>query len=114
VGSPLLGVVWDRRAAFHQSRLAESFSGYDAVGRQAIASLEAIGLHGPLATAKLTAMASRHAALLGLDDTFQIAGWVFVGLAGFVWLANPLGTKPALNSKQETRETALEELLEEP
>jgi len=114
VGSPLLGVLWDRRAAFHQSRLVESFSDYDDLGRQAVASLEAIGLHGSMAPAKLSGMASRHAAILGLNDTFQIAGWVFVGLAFFVWLAKPVGPKPALNSQQETREIALQDLLEEP
>jgi len=114
IGSPLLGVVWDRRAAFHQSRLAESLSSHETLGRQVLASVDAAGLHGPLATAKLAAMAGRHAAVLGLDDTFQWSGWIFIGLAAFVWLAKPVGPKPTANPKREVREAALEELMEEP
>jgi DHA2 family multidrug resistance protein len=114
VASPLLGVFWERRAAFHQSRLIESFSLDDGWAGDMIARLHAAGLHGQLATVKLAGVAGQHAAILGLDDTFRLAAWLFLGLAAVVWLADPVGPKPAAKAKEDNRQAALEELMEEP
>jgi DHA2 family multidrug resistance protein len=114
VASPLLGVFWERRAAFHQSRLIESFSLHDGWSSDMIARLHDAGLHGQLATAKLAGVAGQHAAILGLDDTFRLAAWLFLGLAAVVWLADPVGPKPAAKTKEDNRQAALEELMEEP
>jgi DHA2 family multidrug resistance protein len=114
VASPLLGVFWERRSAFHQSRLVESFSLHDGWAGDMIARLHAAGLHGQLATAKLAGVAGQHAAILGLDDTFRLAAWLFLGLAAVVWIADPVGPKPAAKAKEGNRQAALEELMEEP
>lgn len=114
LGSPLLGVVWDRRAAFHQSRLIETFSLHDPFARETLAGLQAAGLQGPMATAKLAEMAGRHAAILGLDDTFRLSAWLFVGLSAVVWLARPVGPKPPAARKNDARTAALEDRVEEP
>lgn len=114
IASPLLGVFWERRAAFHQSRLSESFSLHDGQSLETIARLQAAGLHDQLATAKLAAVAGRHAAILGLDDTFRLAAWLFTGLAAAAWLARPVGPKPEARPKDDRRLAALEDLIEEP
>jgi len=114
VASPLLGIFWERRAAFHQSRLIESFSLHDGGSIETISRLHAAGLHDQLATAKLAAVAGQHAAILGLDDTFRLAAWLFMGLAAVVWLAHPVGPKPAALPKDDRRQAALEDLMEEP
>ncbi|MGZ8183326.1 MAG: DHA2 family efflux MFS transporter permease subunit [Methylobacter sp.] len=114
VASPLLGVFWERRATFHQSRLIESFSLHDSWAGEMIVRLHAAGLHGQLSTAKLAGMAAQHAAILGLDDTFRLAAWLFLGLAAMVWLADSAGPKPAATAKEDRRQAALEELMEEP
>ena len=114
VASPLLGVCWERRTAFHQSRLIESFSLYDGSDLETIARLNAAGLHDQLAAAKLAAVAGQHAAILGLDDTFRLAAWLFVGFAAAVWLAHPVVPKPAARPKDDSRQAALENLMEEP
>jgi DHA2 family multidrug resistance protein len=114
IASPILGVFWERRAAFHQSRLVESFSLHDGGSSEIIARLHAAGLHGQLATAKLAGVAGQHAAILGLDDTFRLAAWLFLGLASVVWIADPVGPKPATIAKEDSRKAALEELMEEP
>jgi DHA2 family multidrug resistance protein len=114
VASPLLGVFWERRSAFHQSRLVESLSLHDGWTGDMIARLHAAGLHGQLATAKLAGVAGQHAAILGLDDTFRLAAWLFLGLAAVVWIADPVGPKPAATAKEGNRQAALEELMEEP
>ncbi|MFZ2405743.1 MAG: DHA2 family efflux MFS transporter permease subunit [Methylobacter sp.] len=114
IASPILGVFWERRAAFHQSRLVESFSLNDGWAGEMIDRLHAAGLHGQLSTAKLAAMAAQHAAILGLDDTFRLAAWLFLGLSAVVWLADPAGPKPAAAAKEDRRQAALQELMEEP
>ncbi|TRW94721.1 DHA2 family efflux MFS transporter permease subunit [Candidatus Methylobacter oryzae] len=112
IASPVLSVFWERRAAFHQSRLIEGFSLHDGFDAEIIGRLHDAGLHGQLATAKLAAVANQHAAILGLDDTFRLAAWLFAGLAAMVWIAKPVGPKPAV--KQDHRLAALEDLIEEP
>ncbi|MDO9236341.1 MAG: hypothetical protein Q7U28_09955, partial [Aquabacterium sp.] len=114
VASPLFSLFWERRTAFHQSRLIESFSLHDGFAGEIVARLHAAGLHDQLATAKLAAVAGQHAAILGLDDTFRLAAWLFIGLAAAVWLAKPVGPKPPVTDKENRREAALEELMEEP
>jgi DHA2 family multidrug resistance protein len=114
IASPILSVFWERRAAFHQSRLVESFSLHDGGAGEIIARLHAVGLHGQLATAKLAGIAGQHAAILGLDDTFRLAAWLFLGLAAVVWFADPVGPKTAVTAKEDSRKAALEDLMEEP
>jgi DHA2 family multidrug resistance protein len=114
VASPLLSVFWERRAAFHQSRLIENFSLHDGGSGDIIARLHAAGLHGQLANAKLAGMAGQHAAILGLDDTFRLTAWLFLGLAAVVWIADPVKPKPPVTVKEDSRQAALEELMEEP
>ena len=114
VASPLFGLFWERRSAFHQSRLIESFSRYDGFAGDMTARLQAAGLHDQLATAKLAAIANQHAAILGLNDTFRLAAWLFTGLAATVWLARPVGPTPPVTGKEEQRQAALEDLMEEP
>ncbi|MDP1663917.1 MAG: DHA2 family efflux MFS transporter permease subunit [Methylobacter sp.] len=113
VASPLLGIFWERRAAFHQSRLTESFSLHDGWAGDIFARLHAAGLYGQLATAKLAAVAGQHAAVLGLDDTFQLAAWLFLGLAAVVWIADPVGPKASVTVKEDQRHAVLENLMEE-
>lgn len=114
IASPLLGVFWQRRAAFHQSRLIESFSVHDGFDSELVERLHNAGLHDQLATAKLAAVAGQHAAILGLNDTFRMAAWLFLGLAALIWIAKPVGPKQPVNVKEERRQAALEELMEEP
>jgi DHA2 family multidrug resistance protein len=111
--SPLLGLFWERRAAFHQSRLTESFSLYDRWQANTLTTLQASGLPAGKAVTRLAATANQHAAILALDDAFRLACWLFLGLAALVWLADPVG--PAIvKSQDQLRLTKLEELMEEP
>ena len=114
VASPLLGVLWERRAAAYQSHLAETLTAYDAFGREAIAGLHAAGLHGQLATAKLAIAVNQHAAILGLNDIFRLSMWIFLSLAALVCFAHPVQQVHKLTQQEKLRETALEALVEEP
>jgi DHA2 family multidrug resistance protein len=108
VASALFGVFWERRAAFHHGRLLEHGVNSDTLSR-----LHSAGLNDSLITAKLAAVANQHAAVLGLNDTFQLSAWLFLGLAVVVWLAHPVPPK-VLTVKQAQRQIELENLIEEP
>ncbi|CAL1241667.1 DHA2 family efflux MFS transporter permease subunit [Candidatus Methylocalor cossyra] len=112
VGSSSLGVLWEHRLAFHQNRLTETLNRYDPAVREAVAVLRAQGLDPLPATAQLAQWARQHAAILSLDDAFRWAGYGFLGLAALVWLARPSGRPP--RGPAATRQTALEDLVEEP
>lgn len=107
MASPVFGVFWERRTAFHQNRLLDNN-----LNSEMLNHLQAAGLQDGLLTAKIASIANQHAAILGLNDTFRLCAWLFLGLAVLVWLAHP--TKPkALTVKEEQRLAALENLIEE-
>lgn len=114
VGSPLLAVLWERRSEFHQHRLAETLSAYEPYTRDAIADLEMAGLKEHIATFKLAGLTHQHAAILGVDDVFRSAAWLFLALALLVWLARTAPRTRPITAKQALRENALETLVEEP
>ncbi|WP_221047377.1 DHA2 family efflux MFS transporter permease subunit [Methylogaea oryzae] len=114
VGSPLLTAVWERRSAFHQSRLADGLSLYEPWAREGMAKLHAAGVPLQAAQAKLAGLAHQHAAILGLDDVFYLCGWLFLLLAAVVWLLGRARTARPLTPKQALRRAALQDLVEEP
>ncbi|QSA98908.1 DHA2 family efflux MFS transporter permease subunit [Methylococcus sp. EFPC2] len=114
VASPLLGVLWERRAAFHQSRLAEGLTAYDPLSGAMISTLHSAGLQDAQAVAGLAGVAGRHAAILGLDDTFRFCAWAFIALAALVWLAEPVGRPRRVKRGEATRGNALSSRMEAP
>ncbi|HUI21283.1 MAG TPA: MFS transporter [Methylocella sp.] len=116
-GIALQGVVQFRRAPFHQLDLADHFGGrrfpsLDLLG-QLTAKLEAAGLTPAMTQGTLGELIKEKAALLGLNDAFLLASFIFVLLAVFVWLARP--THVAYASRAERlRELRATELTEQP
>lgn len=114
VASPLMSVFWERRAAQHQIRLVDNFAPVDALSREVVGQLRAAGFHDSLAIAKVNAVANQHAAILGLNDTFRLAAWLFVGLAALVWFAHPTKPKKTVLEKEQVSQMKQETLIEEP
>ena len=113
VASPLMSVFWERHAAQHQIRLVDRFAPVDSLSREVVGRLRDAGLHDVLAISKVNALANQHAAILGLNDTFRLAAWLFLGLAALVWLAKPTIPKK-LTAKKDLRRVEFEDLIEEP
>lgn len=117
-GITLQGVMLFRRTPFHQLHLADQFGGRRFpsldVLRPLASRLEAAGLDPGMVQAKLFAILKQQSAILALNDAFLMASYLFLGLAGLVWLAHPthrpLHPKPAAD----LRETRAEELMEQP
>jgi len=118
LGITLQGVMLFRRGPFHQLHLADQFGGrrfpsFDAL-RRLSSRLEAAGLDAGLVQGKLQAVIKQQAGILALNDAFLTAGYLFLGLAGLVWLARPTHRPLHPSPAEDLREARAEELMEQP
>jgi DHA2 family multidrug resistance protein len=117
LGIAIQGVIQFRRLPFHQLDLADHFGGrrfpsLDLLNELS-ARLQAAGLTSSQTMGKLEGLIKDKAALLGLNDAFLLASFIFLLLAAAVWLARP--THVAYVSRaEELRELRAEELTEQP
>ncbi|WP_036284896.1 MFS transporter [Methylocystis sp. ATCC 49242] len=114
-GISLQYVVQFRRSPFHQLDLADFFGGrrfasLDLLG-QLNEKLQAMGLSEAVTRSLMGRMIRQQSQLLGLGDAFLQGGFIFVCLAGFVWLARP-AAKP--EPKPDLIRLEAEELMEQP
>jgi DHA2 family multidrug resistance protein len=89
VGTALAQTMWNRRSDLHDHHLTSGISALEPNTRAWLAHAQNLGLSHTQALAHLTQEISRQATLLGLNDAYWLAGWLFVGLSGLVWLAKP-------------------------
>jgi DHA2 family multidrug resistance protein len=89
----LMTSLWDRREAFHQSRLADVVSGAPLPFDGTLSSLQGMGLSGLAAKAAVTDEMVGQAYLLASVDLFQLSCWLSLASALLVWFCR--GTKPA-------------------
>jgi DHA2 family multidrug resistance protein len=117
-GITLQGVVLFRRSPFHQLHLADNFGGRRFASIDTLhgfsSRLEEAGLDARMINGKLLAILKQQAAILGLNDAFLLAGYLFLGLAGLVWLAYPTcqPVHPTLLEKRGNIQS--EEIIKEP
>jgi DHA2 family multidrug resistance protein len=116
-GITFQGIVLFRRIHFHQLHLADHFGGrqsisYDPMGQLA-AKLQAAGLSPSEAQAKLGLVIRQEAAILGLNDAFLVASFIFIGLGVLVWFAHPTQVPIASSPEDDLRVRRAEELIEE-
>jgi DHA2 family multidrug resistance protein len=94
----IITTLWDRRAALHQSRLADIATQYNPSFQQAMDHLHHLGLSNQQAYGVLTRNLMQQAYLLSSDDLFWISGWLSILLIGTIWLARrarSTGSAPA-------------------
>jgi len=80
---------------------------------QLAAKLGAAGLSPPEIQAKLGLLIRQEAAILGLNDAFFVASFMFIGLGILVWFAHPTHLPLAPDPGEELRERRAEALIEE-
>ncbi len=110
-------IVLFRRTPFHQLHLADHFGGRAFVSFDGLEQLSAklgdAGLDPAMVKAKLTLVMKQSAAILGLNDAFLVASYLFLGLAALVWLAYPTHLPLHPTVEEELPEMLAEELAEE-
>jgi DHA2 family multidrug resistance protein len=80
---------------------------------QLATKLEGAGLSPAEIQAKLGLLIKQEAAILGLNDAFFVASFMFIGLGILVWFAHPTHLPLAPTRAEELRERRAEELIEE-
>lgn len=118
LGITLQGVMLFRRGPFHQLHLADQFGGRRFpsldVPQRLASRLEAAGFDPGMVQGKLLAVIKQQAGILALNDAFLMASYLFLGLAGLVWLAHPTHRPLHPSPAEDLRETRAEELMEQP
>lgn len=118
IGITWQGVVLFRRIPFHQLHFAEQFGGRRFASIDVLqgfaSNLQASGLDTVMVKGRLLTVIRQHATLLALNDTFLLTSYLFLGLAGLVWLAYPSYQPLHPTLLQELRDIRAEEFMEEP
>ncbi len=116
-GIAFQGIVLFRRTPFHQLHLADHFGGRQFVSFDGLerfsAKLGGAGLDPAVVKGKLAALIKQSAAILGLNDAFLVASYLFLGLAALVWLAAPTHLPLHPLADEELPEMLAEEFGEE-
>jgi MFS transporter, DHA2 family, multidrug resistance protein len=79
--------LWDRREAFHQSRLADSTSLYNPLMQQAVTHLHAVGMTDHQAYGVIARGLLQQSYLLSSTDLFWLSGWLSVVTIVFIWMS---------------------------
>jgi DHA2 family multidrug resistance protein len=82
----IVTTFWDRREAFHQTRLAEASSAYSVPLRDALARLHALGLSDGQAVVALSHSLVGEAYAKSSIDLFSMSGWLVMLLIIPIWL----------------------------
>jgi DHA2 family multidrug resistance protein len=82
--------LWDRRATLHHEQLVEHLTGSNSAMTQAMAQLHAGGFTSQQGYALLNNLVDNQAYMLSANDIFYVSGFLFVLLAGLVWMARPV------------------------
>jgi DHA2 family multidrug resistance protein len=93
----LVTTFWDRREAFHQSRMADTTSAYAPAFNNVLSSLHDLGFSELAAKSAVTRSMIGQAYLLASVDIFTVSAWLCVAAIVFVWLcrkAAPHGPLP--------------------
>jgi MFS transporter, DHA2 family, multidrug resistance protein len=82
----LTTTYWDRREAFHQSRLVESLSEFDPALREVTGSIQELGFSAQAGAANIIRVVTDQAYLLSSLDLFYFFGWSTLILITACWI----------------------------
>lgn len=88
-GTSLSVTFWDRREAFHHSRLVEAINTYNPITTAALEKIQNIGLVGLKKYQLLMLIVTNQAYMLSTNDLFLFASVLFLGLIIIIWFAKP-------------------------
>jgi DHA2 family multidrug resistance protein len=88
-GTSLSVTMWDRREAFHHSRLVEHINVYNPISTDTITQLQALGFSGMKSLEQITRTITNQAYMLATNDIFWLSGWIFMCLLVTIWFTKP-------------------------
>ena len=88
-GTSISVTLWDRREAFHHSRLVENINPYNPANTDGLQQLHALGYNTMEAMEAITRTVTNQAYMLATNDIFWLSGWIFLGLMLIIWFTKP-------------------------
>jgi len=88
-GTSLSVTLWERREAFHHTRLVENINPFNPISNETLAQLQALHVTGDKSFQLLSNIITNQAFMLSTDDIFWGSGCIFMCLLVLVWLAKP-------------------------
>lgn len=88
-GTSISVTLWDRREAFHHSRLVEHINSFNPDSHAYLQQLQALGFVPDKNMGVVDTIITNQSYMLSTDDIFWISGWIFVGLMLIIWFAKP-------------------------
>lgn len=88
-GTSLSVTIWQRREAFHQSRLVEQVDFFNPLSSETLTYLQNLGFSGLKSFGLLTKMVLNQAFMLATNDVFWLSGCIFLSLLFIIWFAKP-------------------------
>ncbi len=114
IGIPTQTAIWYRRNAWHQTHLVENLTPLDERYSAYLQHFTQAGYSEQAAQAKLYKLVLQQSQIDSLSEVFWIAGCIFLILFVFIWMAQPTYLTIRPKPREEVRQQAIEELLEEP
>ncbi len=88
-GTSISITLWDRREAFHQTRLVEYVNTLNPLSNEAVAQLQSLGFPGLKSYGTVFETLINQAFMMATNDIFWLSGSIFAGLFFIVWFAKP-------------------------
>ena len=88
-GTSISVTMWDRREAFHHSRLVEHINSYNPLANEFITQLHSLGFTDKKAFGQITNIITNQAYMLATNDIFWLSGCIFGSLIIIIWFAKP-------------------------
>ncbi|MDA3919762.1 MAG: DHA2 family efflux MFS transporter permease subunit [Salinisphaera sp.] len=89
IGTSLSQTLWDRRQAYHDHVLSAHTGLGDPATQHWLAQAHAQGLTDTQAYGAMARVIEQQSFMLGLNEMYWLAGWVFLALTALVWFSRP-------------------------
>ncbi|MDR1165903.1 MAG: DHA2 family efflux MFS transporter permease subunit [Deltaproteobacteria bacterium] len=87
VGASVATTLWERREAFHHTRLVENIDGINPLSIRALESLQSMGLGESEALGYLSREITKQGYIFAGAEIFQLCAFAFLAMIAVVWLA---------------------------
>jgi DHA2 family multidrug resistance protein len=89
MGASIMTTMWDSRSTMHHAHITEAIGSGSVAFQQSMQTMQQAGLPESAAYAVMERTISVQASTMAATDLFYLAGFIFLGLIGLVWLTKP-------------------------
>ncbi|MDR2124714.1 MAG: DHA2 family efflux MFS transporter permease subunit [Desulfovibrio sp.] len=87
VGASAAATLWERREAFHHSRLTSHIDPYNPIARDTLETLQSLGMTGEQSAAWLAGAVTKQGFIFGAAEIYQLCAAAFLIMVIVVWTA---------------------------